>query len=127
MKSVFRKPRAFKSRTFLRRRGRITTAQTDLLNVDSAERKARRTVWMRNRDERRATSYRKGQVGFVGALVALLIALVLSFSTSTSALERAALAKELDQRQAVVAEQENGEIRPASSDVTEAARLSLRS
>ena len=65
-----------------------------LPGVDPAERQVRRAVWARHQDDRRMAALSSGRLNFVGALLILMVALVLSFSASTNALERAALAQE---------------------------------
>jgi hypothetical protein len=113
MEKVIYKPRTYRNRTFLPGRGQNMT-HSSLPGVDTTERTARRTVWMRNQSARRAQHEWGGKVGFASALAALLIAVALSFATSSNALERAALAQQMDALEAPTVQVDTDVIRPAA-------------
>ncbi len=114
MENVIYKPRTYRTRSFLSGRGRHRS-NSPLPGVNADERSARRAVWMRNRSEGHAAQTWSGQCGFVGALVVLLIAMALSFATSSNALERAALAQQVEAFDSSVEPVDAPVIRPAAA------------
>lgn len=62
----------------------------------------RRSEWVQVRSEQRAVSRRSGQVFFVAALIAILVAIGFATTASTHVLERATVLQQADSTPAVV-------------------------